>query len=228
MRWLRDRCSRLDDRKGTNMEVLRALSCGPSRHVCSFRSMISYGSHYRVEDEGGGAAHVTYDCGIAELGAREAVNGGMHQSYCVEIVRVGTLKDILVLNYTNTSFVLMLVSWLTKDTEQQPRLRRDAHGLWLANMHVMPHCSQNPYILPSLASQVTNFSFEVMLRQFAWRCASESCGALIRERVHVHVFFMPDKANPGWSVVLQKETQGRRINHMDEDLCIGQEESVVD
>lgn len=39
---------------------------------------------------------------------------------------------------------------------------------------------------------------------------------------------MADKANPGWSVVLQKEARGRRINPTDEDLCIGQEESVAD
>lgn len=39
---------------------------------------------------------------------------------------------------------------------------------------------------------------------------------------------MPDKANPGWSVVLQKEARGRRIQPTDEDLCIGQEESAAD
>ena len=39
---------------------------------------------------------------------------------------------------------------------------------------------------------------------------------------------MPDKANPGWSVVVQKEARGQRINSTEEDLCIGQEESTAD
>ena len=39
---------------------------------------------------------------------------------------------------------------------------------------------------------------------------------------------MPDKANPGWSVVVQKESRGQRINSTEEDLCIGQEESTAD
>jgi hypothetical protein len=44
----------------------------------------------------------------------------------------------------------------------------------------------------------------------------------------VQVFFVPDKANPGWSVVVQKESRGQRINSTEEDLCIGQEESTAD
>ena len=44
----------------------------------------------------------------------------------------------------------------------------------------------------------------------------------------MQVFFVADKSNPGWSVVLQKEARGRRINPTDEDLCIGQEESAAD
>ena len=148
-RWLRERCSNFVDGEDPHVEELRALSLGPYRRVCSFRSMLSHGSHYRVEDPEGGAPHVTYDCGVAEL--RACGSGGG-----VEIVRVGTLRDILVLNYTNTHVVLMVVSWLTRDTELQPRLRRDAHGFWLANMAAMPRCSLNPYILPSLASQVAN------------------------------------------------------------------------
>ena len=45
---------------------------------------------------------------------------------------------------------------------------------------------------------------------------------------HVQVFFVPDMAILGWSVVLQKEARGRRINSTKEDLCIGQEESCAD
>lgn len=39
---------------------------------------------------------------------------------------------------------------------------------------------------------------------------------------------MADKENPGWSVVLQKEARGRRVNCTEEDLRIGQEESSGD
>jgi hypothetical protein len=102
---------------------------------------------------------VTYDCGVAELQASGPDSA-------VQIVRVGTLRDILVLNYTNLHVVLMAVSWLTKDTDLQPRLRQDAHGFWLANMAAMPRCSQNPYILPSLASQVALLCCEVFPMPF--------------------------------------------------------------
>jgi hypothetical protein len=37
-----------------------------------------------------------------------------------------------------------------------------------------------------------------------------------------------DKANPGWSVVLQKEARGRRITSMGVENCLGQEESAGD
>ena len=227
-RWLRAHCSNVGEGDDAHVEELRALACRPSRRVCSFRSMLSHGSHYRVEGEGGGATHVTYDCGVAELRERTRGGGLTAQSGVVEIVRVGTLRDILVFNYSNNNVVVMVVSWLTKDTELQPRLRRDAHGFWLANMAAMPRCSENPYILPSLASQVGHrFSFFFFLVGSFEMCILimwTSC----TNNGDVQVFFVPDKANLGWSVVLQKEARGRRINSTEEDLCIGQEESCAD
>ena len=51
---------------GNDVHELVTLSIVPSRRVSSFKSMTSYGSHYRVEGEEGGLQHVTYDCGVAE------------------------------------------------------------------------------------------------------------------------------------------------------------------
>lgn len=181
--WLRARCSHLDDGSSAHVDVLRALACGPSRRVCSFRSMISYGSHYRVEDDEGGAPHVTYDCGVAELRKSGGVAGFTDGGGGVEVLRVGTLKDVLVLNYNNTNIVLMVVSWLTKDTELQPRLRRDAHGFWLANVAARPRCNQNPYILPSLASQVLKSFCVCMLKPCEWRCLPHLCRPLKRDTI---------------------------------------------
>lgn len=160
-RWLRARCSILEEDTGSDQKELIALSCSPSRRVCSFRSMLSHGSHYRVEEDERVASHVTFDCGVAEVRAR----GGGSASSCegVDIIRVGTLKDILVLNYGNTNCVLMVVSWLAKDTDLQPRLRRDLHGFWLANMAAMPRCNRDPYILPALATQVGSHSCNIGL-----------------------------------------------------------------
>lgn len=45
---------------------------------------------------------------------------------------------------------------------------------------------------------------------------------------HVQVFFVPDKGDPGWSVVVKKEARGRRIGCSGEELCLGQEESSGD
>ena len=76
------------------------------------------------------------------------------QGGAVNLVRVGILKDILVPNYVNMNIVLMVVSWMAKDREMQPKLRRDMHGFLMANMEIMPWCTKEAYILPSLASQV--------------------------------------------------------------------------
>lgn len=135
---------------------LRALSEGPSRKACSFKSMTSFGSHYRVDLEESRMQHVTYDSGVAEL---RAVVAGANVSQCggaVELVRVGVLKDILVVAYGNFNVVLMVVSWVAKDMEFQPRMQRDAHGFWLANMAAVPRDIAEPYLLPALASQVYN------------------------------------------------------------------------
>ena len=75
----------------------------------------------------------------------------------MELIRVGTLRDILVFTYGNINIVLMVVSWVAKDTELKPQLRRDSHGFWIANMAATPRCTKDPYILPELASQVPEF-----------------------------------------------------------------------
>jgi hypothetical protein len=158
--------------------------------VCSFRSMTSYGSHYRVEGDAEGDSHVTYDCGVAELQARTEPINCADPVGAVHIIRVGTLKDILVLSYVNLNVVLMVVSWVAEHTEMQPRLRRDPHGFWLANLEARPRCNNNPYILPSLASQVANSHCRIcfhhvpsdgtpphaMCRNSPCECAGINCG----------------------------------------------------
>lgn len=152
--WLRDRCAQLPDAEGAEQVELRALSCGPSRKVCSFRSMTSFGSHYRVENVDRGARHVTFDSGVAEIRLREEGMNNSEQGGVVDLARVGTLQDIWVLNYVHVNIVLMVVSWVAKDTESHPRLRRDPHGFWLANLTAVPRCRDSPFILPIMASQV--------------------------------------------------------------------------
>ena len=52
--WLQEKCKsrHAGDRRWG--EDLRALAAGPSRRACTFKSMTSYGSHYRVQaDEEG-------------------------------------------------------------------------------------------------------------------------------------------------------------------------------
>ena len=152
--WLRDRCAQIPEAAGAEEQEMKALSCVPSRTVCSFKSMTSFGSHYRVEGWEAGARHVTFDAGVAELSAREDGSNCSAQGGVVDLVRVGILNDIWVLNYRYVNIVLMVVSWVAKDTDSQPRLRRDPHGFWIANMAAVPRCTDCPYILPVLASQV--------------------------------------------------------------------------
>ena len=118
--------------------------------------MTSFGSHYRVDLEEAWVQHVTFDSGVAELSTCSTRSGSSDNGVVVELVRVGILKDILVLTYGNLNLVLMVVSWVPKNTEQQPTMRRDVHGFWLVNLAAVPRDIANPYLLPALASQVTN------------------------------------------------------------------------
>ena len=136
------------------MAKLRALSLPPCGKACSFRSMTSFCSHFNVEVVAGNAQHVTYDCGVAELHAHIRGKNTEHRGTLVELVRVSVLKDIIVLNYGPFNIVVMVVSWVAKDTSSQPRMRRDAHGFWMANLATLSRVTSQPYLLPVLASQV--------------------------------------------------------------------------
>jgi hypothetical protein len=148
---------------GVAERELKALSFAPSRKACSFRSMTSYGSHYRTDASEAGSLHATYDAGVAELQARTTGAEYAGEGGAVDLVRVGILKDIVVLNYVTINVVLMCVSWVAKHSEVQPRLRRDPHGFWLANLAAVPRETADPYILPSLASQVPAIVAHIVL-----------------------------------------------------------------
>lgn len=152
--WLRRRCAMLTEEEQNLQPELMALSMPPSKKVCAFSGMKSFGSHYRVDVEEGGPRHVTFDSGVAELESRRRGQSSCSNPVKVQLVRVGVLKNILVLTYGNLNIVLMVVSWVAKHTEERPRLRRDSHGFWLANMAARPRDTSNPYLLPSVASQV--------------------------------------------------------------------------
>ena len=227
--WLRQRCAHMVVGEDNDLREVCAMSYQPSRRVCSFRSMKSYGSHYRVEGDEATEDHVTYDCGVAELEARREGGSPYDLATVVLISRVGTLRDILVFDYRDLNVVLMVVSWVAKDTEMQPRLQRDSHGFWIANMDARPRCNAHPCILPLQASQVTRVRSVPIL--FITRCECRSCNMSFLSNpshAHVQVFFVPDKAHPGWSVVLHKEARGRRITSTGVDLILGQEESSGD
>lgn len=152
--WLKHRCAQMSAAERDECQELVALSLPPSKKVCAFRGMTSFGSHYRVDMEEGGVKHVTFDSGVAELQSRRRGQCTDSDGVRVQLVRVGVLKNILVLCYGNLNIVLMVVSWVAKHTEDRPRLRRDAYGFWLANMAARPRDTTNPYLLPALASQV--------------------------------------------------------------------------
>lgn len=152
--WLRIRCAAMTALEQEERPELMALSLPPSKRVCAFSGMMSFGSHYRADKEEGVARHVTYDSGVAELESTMSTQSASDNVSQVQLVRVGVLKNILVLNYGNLRIVLMVVSWVAKHTDETPRLQRDAHGFWLANMNARPRDTTNPYLLPALASQV--------------------------------------------------------------------------
>ena len=155
--WLRRRCAVMTALEQEERPELMALSIPPAKKVFAFSSMTSHGSHYRVDVEEGTARHVTYDSGVAELEYRIPSESSSRAVAQVELVRVGVLKNILVLSYGNTNIVLMVISWVPKHTNECETLRRDAHGFWIANLQARPRDTMSPYILPALASQVCYF-----------------------------------------------------------------------
>lgn len=157
--WLRSRCATLTEAERLDCPELMAISVPPSKKVCEFRGMTSFGSHYRVDVEEEGPRHVTFDSGVAELQCRRGGRSELANPMQVELVRVGVLKNILVLSYGNLNIVLMVLSWVAKHTEERPTIVRDAHGFWLANMAGRPRDTTSPYLLPALASQVEFMSF---------------------------------------------------------------------
>jgi hypothetical protein len=210
-------------------QELMALSLPPSKKACAFSGMTSYGSHYRVDMEEGTSRHVTYDSGVAEFQCRQHPHSSSESAMQVELIRVGVLKNILVLNYGNLNLVLMVVSWVSKHTEESPRLRRDPHGFWLANMAARPRDTTNPYILPVLASQVNSLYINNFYQMWGGHCCRQTAFVhLNHTRRIVQVFFVHDKNMPGWSVVLKKEARGRRINSTEVDHGLGQEPSMDD
>ena len=226
--WLRRRCAAMTAREQDDRPDLMALSLPPAKKVCAFSSMASYGSHYRVDMEEAGARHVTYDSGVAELKCTAVDPSSSYNAVQVEVARVGVLKNILVMNYGNLNIVLMVVSWVATHTDEHPTLCRDEHGFWLANMAARPRDTTHPYLLPALASQVkcgrfpTSFCCGVMIGSPYTACT------LNLARIILQVFFVEDKAMPGWSVVLKKEARGRRIGSTEEEHGLGQEASRDD
>ena len=207
---------------------LMALSLPPHKKVCAFSSMASYGSHYRVDMEEAGARHVTYDSGVAELKCRASDTCSTSNAVQVELARVGVLKKNLVLNYGNLNIVLMVVSWVATHTADNPTLCRDEHGFWLANMAARPRDTTHPYLLPALASQVKRGRFPTCFCCVVMIGPPYTACTLNLARIILQVFFVEDKAMPGWSVVLKKEARGRRIGSTEEEHGLGQEASIDD
>ena len=203
--WLRCRCAALADKTDNERAELWALSVGPSKRACSFKSMTSFGSHYRVDLEEADTQHITFDSGVAELGSRRGGPNTADNCAVVDLIRVGILKDILVVNYGKFPIVLMAVSWLAKHTTHQPRMQRDAYGFWLANMAAIPRDVSEPYILPALASQVRRMLEDVL---FIIDVSFQTTIGIVHHRqlhnMYVQVFFVNDKSMPGWCVVVKK------------------------
>ena len=150
--WLREKCEsrHAGDRRWG--EELRALVAGPSRRACTFKSMTSFGSHYRVQVDEKGVQHVTFDSGVGVLAVCGNGEDSSQNRAEVQLARVGILKDIVVLNYAHKGIVLMDVSWVVEDSELRPKLRRNDHGFWLANLAARPWDRTTPYLLPAFAS----------------------------------------------------------------------------
>ena len=227
--WLRCRCAALADETDNERAELYSLSVGPSKRACSFKSMTSFGSHYRVDLEEADTQHITFDSGVAELGSRRGGPNTADNCAVVDLIRVGILKDILVVNYGKFPIVLMAVSWLAKHTTHQPRMQRDAYGFWLANMAAIPRDVSEPYILPGLASQVRRMLEDVL---FMIDVSFQTTIGIVHHRqlhnMYVQVFFVNDKSMPGWCVVVKKEARGRRIHSTEVEHILGQEESSGD
>lgn len=123
---------------------LMALSQEPSKRARTFTAMWAYGNHYRAIPQGGMATHVTNDTGIACIGGVDRNMAMAERSILMSnLERVGTLREIIVVNYSSKPKAIMIGNWI-----KESNVNRDAHGLWMAQMNSVEEHDISPYVLP--------------------------------------------------------------------------------
>jgi hypothetical protein len=143
--WLTNHIRRLrHDNFPIPMAILN-LAAGLDHVAYSFHSMWAYGAHYRCDNELDGPSHVTFHLGIAHITDTTLASN----------IDVGILRNILMVNFGSTSFVLMEGSWIAARHQERANVKKDCYGFWTVGFgnrqdaHV-----KNPYAFPETISQV--------------------------------------------------------------------------
>lgn len=134
------------------VEVNHDVIClsNPLWKTCKFvRSITTFGSHFRVEDEEDVVRYVTDDNTIAVI--QEAVPDACPEAMSTirEVVPLGKITEILEVTFYVKKTILMVASWVPRGTATSPTMSEDMHGFWIANISVRPRDECNKYVFPT-------------------------------------------------------------------------------
>lgn len=152
--WLREHVLQLQATHGYVNPDLVCLSRPPHRFAMTFKRMVAYSAHYRVDANEGLAQYATQDSGIAQICAPTSALCRDQLGSCGVLERVGILKEIIVVSFYTMRVVLMRGSWVMPCIGGVPAVVQDRHGFWLAHLDGQPRDETSAFILPSFVTQV--------------------------------------------------------------------------
>ena len=120
------------------------LSHPPSSVAKTWKYMYVRGC-LQCQSRGGNIpSHTTYDCDVRRIGSE-------HEGS----IEVGTLRQIVMVDYDQLKPELMKVAWVPRTVEGKSAVRKDRHGFWMCKLgEVDNSLTRNPFLYPSQVSPV--------------------------------------------------------------------------
>jgi hypothetical protein len=117
-----------------------------------YESIWAYENHYHVDMELG-PMHLTDDFGVACIFKQASHSSTKDENMVMANLNyVGILK--VVVDYSCLLLVLFRCSWIPTNTQGNATIWQDEHGFWVVNFaHWLPPMVE-PYLFPTIVSQV--------------------------------------------------------------------------
>ena len=152
--WIRERVEQMDtDGANPGLDLVN-MSKPPASLVRHYKSMSSFGNHFRVDNEVG-RSHVTFDSGVAAIITQVCRSSRQDQHPVeAELDYVGIVKDIFQVQYGHIPYNVLRCSWIRPNLTGAPTIKKDAHGFWSVKYNARQVPCSEPYLLSCHAKQV--------------------------------------------------------------------------